>query len=754
MPEAATDNKRAADKLAAYANNWEHLSDELRCLDLRIRLQALKQRNGQPLTNSEQFKGLALSEEEINGLLNNDGTPFEDKGSLSPDDPEICQLTETLNQFSSEIQERRAASLKGGIYLSLPHLSHLFHLTLFEEQCLLICLAPELDIKYEKLYAYVQDDITRKRSSVDMVLNLLCYTMQEKLSARLVFDPQAPLLKYKLLQMADGSQDSSTPLISRFLKIDNRIVNFLLGFGQMDSRLESIARLVPAQAEPKQTTVSEDIQNRIKKFIHFYLSKEKSVRRNIIFHFHGHYGAGKEALAYNICQDIGLPLLIVDTEKITGGQTPFENITSLLGREAILQQAALCFKNFDHLLTDDEKHQFQLRLLLEALRTFSPLTFLLSSRSWKPQGSLKGDIFIEQEFSIPDYESRKGLWKNCLNSHYTLAGDVDLNTLANKFRFTQGQIHDAINMAQNLACWRSPNDVEITMTDLYTACRAQSNFKLSALAHKIKAKYIWNDIVLPLDQKNQLREICNHVKYRHIVYGEWGFDRKLSLGMGLNVLFSGPPGTGKTMAAEVIANELKLDIYKIDLSQVVSKYIGETEKNLNKIFSEAQTSNAILFFDEADALFGKRSEVKDAHDRYANIEIGYLLQKMEEYDGIVILATNLRNNMDEAFARRIQFTIEFPFPDERERKLMWQGIFPENTPLAKDIDYDFLSEKLKITGGNIKNIALTSAFYAAKQAPEIEMSHIMLAAKREYQKIGKPFLKSDLGHYYKLTEEK
>lgn len=754
MQEAATDSKRAAEESAAYANNWEHLSDGLRYLDMRIHLHVLKQRNKQSSTNSEQFKGLALSEEEINGLLNNDGSPFTDKGSLNLDDPEISQLTETLNQLGSEIQERRAASLKGGIYLSLPHLSHLFHLTPFEEQCLLISLAPEMDNKYEKLYSYLQDDITRKRPSIDMVLNLLCHTMEEKLSTRLVFDPQAPLLKYKLLQMTDSAQDSSTPMISRFLKLDDRITNFLLGFGQIDSRLESIARLAPPQAEPKQLTGAGDVQNRIKKFIHSCLNEKKSIRRNVIFYFYGPYGAGKLSLTQAVCHDLGTPLIIVDLEKMHNGQLPFEDTIYLLGRESILQQAALCFENFDYLFTYDEKQQARLKLLFETIRTFSPLTFLLSSQPWKPQEFLKGHTFIELRFPIPDEMERKHQWKNHLNGHYKFASDIEAGELAGKFRFTSGQIQEAVVTAQNLAHWRSPNEGHITMADLYSACRGQSNSKLSALACKVEPKYTWDDIVLHPDQKKQLREICNYVKYRHIVYGEWGFDRKLSLGKGLNALFSGPPGTGKTMAAEVIANELKLDIYKIDLSQVVSKYIGETEKNLNKIFSEAQTSNAILFFDEADALFGKRSEVKDAHDRYANIEIGYLLQKMEEYEGIVILATNLRNNMDEAFARRIQFTIEFPFPDERERKLMWQGIFPDNTPLAKDIDYDFLSEKLKITGGNIKNIALTSAFYAAKQAPEIEMSHIMLAAKREYQKIGKPFLKSDLGHYYKLTEEK
>jgi len=206
------------------------------------------------------------------------------------------------------------------------------------------------------------------------------------------------------------------------------------------------------------------------------------------------------------------------------------------------------------------------------------------------------------------------------------------------------------------------------------------------------------------------------------------------------------------MAAEIIAKEAGLDLYKIDLSNVVSKYIGETEKNLANIFKEAYTSNAILFFDEADALFGKRSEVKDAHDRYANIEIGYLLQKMEEYEGVVILATNLSGNIDEAFLRRMQFLIELPFPDDKLRMMMWKGIFPKDAPLAKDLDYKFFSEKLKLAGGNIKNIAVTAAFFAAENSREIGMHHILLASKREYQKLGKPFLKADFEPYYRLIE--
>jgi SpoVK/Ycf46/Vps4 family AAA+-type ATPase len=278
---------------------------------------------------------------------------------------------------------------------------------------------------------------------------------------------------------------------------------------------------------------------------------------------------------------------------------------------------------------------------------------------------------------------------------------------------------------------------KITLNDLYRACRHQSNQKLSELAVKIEPSYGWEDLVLPDDKVAHLREICSQIKHRYRVFGEWGFDNKLSYGKGLSMLFSGPPGTGKTLAAQVIAGELQQDLYKIDLSGVVSKYIGETEKNLAKIFHEAETSNAILFFDEADALFGKRTEVSDAHDRYANIETSYLLQKMEEYEGVVIMATNLCENMDDAFTRRIGFIVEFPFPDKVSRLKIWQTHFPQEAPLSEHIDFEYLSRELKISGGSIKNIVLNSAFLAAENGDIIGMEHILHGAKREFEKIGK-----------------
>jgi SpoVK/Ycf46/Vps4 family AAA+-type ATPase len=260
---------------------------------------------------------------------------------------------------------------------------------------------------------------------------------------------------------------------------------------------------------------------------------------------------------------------------------------------------------------------------------------------------------------------------------------------------------------------------------------------LGTIARRIEPLYTWDDIVLPQDSLRQLKEICICVTQRQRVLEDWGFGQKLSQGKGTHALFSGASGTGKTMAAEVVAKELGFDLYRIDLCGVVSKYIGETEKNLDRIFAAAQDTSVVLFFDEADALFGKRSEVRDSHDRYANLEISYLLQKMEQYDGIAILASNLRANLDEAFLRRLNFVVTFPFPDEAHRLLIWQGIWPGETPLADDVDLRFLAHEYKFTGGNIKNVALAAAFLAAEDGSPVTMNHLLQAVRREYQKLGK-----------------
>jgi hypothetical protein len=409
----------------------------------------------------------------------------------------------------------------------------------------------------------------------------------------------------------------------------------------------------------------------------------------------------------------------------------------------------VCWSHVDDLLQVDAESELNRDRgdFIHALAEGQSAVALLGLKVWEPGRLLNGRPFLRLPFPESSYAERKAAWSERLNGSVHLS-EAEINSLAGRFRLTPGQIQDAVERAWTLNWARDPSSTTLLSSDIDAASRNQSQTWLGTLARKLTPRYVWEDIVLPRQQLAILHMICATVRQRPTVYGDWGFDRKLSLGKGLIALFSGPSGTGKTMSAEIIANELGLDLFKINLSAVVSKYIGETEKNLENIFSEAQDSDAILFFDEADALFGKRSEVKDAHDRYANIETAYLLQRTEEYNGLVILASNIKKNMDEAFIRRIHFLIDFPFPEEPERLEIWRRTFPAQAPLDQDLDLPFLAHKLKITGGNIRNIILAAAFMAAEEQQAIGMRHLVRGASYEFQKMGKLIVEGDFEHYY------
>jgi ATP-dependent 26S proteasome regulatory subunit len=467
---------------------------------------------------------------------------------------------------------------------------------------------------------------------------------------------------------------------------------------------------------------------------------------------------GKETVAEALCRERGLGLLVIDLDRLLAADDEtFETALDLAAREAVLQDAALLWQGFDGLLEDDRRGRRARFLGRVGDRDVSGgplLAFLAGHADWEPSDALHEAGFVRLAVPLPDARERAELWRQALAGS-ELGDDVDLAALAVKFRFTAGQIRDAAATARGLSRAARARDPHgqggpagpLPFADLLAASRLQSNPRLSALAQKIAPRYGWDDIILPRDRKEQLREICNTVKYRARVYEEWGFGRKLAMGKGVNILFAGPSGTGKTMAAEIIAGELGLDLYRIDLSTVVSKYIGETEKNLSKVFAEAETSNAVLFFDEADALFGKRSEVRDAHDRYANLEISYLLQRMEAYEGVVILATNLRKNMDDAFVRRLHFTVEFPFPGDGDRLRIWTGLWPDGVPRSPEVDLEFLAQRFEIPGGNIRNIAVAATFLAAADGGVVTMAHLIRALQREYQKMGKVTLPGEFGDY-------
>lgn len=732
MTDMATENPIPRESVTSYRTSWEHLLDELHCLDLALQTKVASRNHPSVNDPLAPFKGLVISDAEAAELLS-PAAPIDEIND------ERQLLIEAHSRQRSVIEARRKASLDAGVHLSLACLGQLFHLTRFEEQCLLLCLAPELDRKYERIYAYLQDDATRKKPTVDLLLQLLCEGRPQELAARVVFGANAPLLRCKLAQLSGPSADGPVPLLSRALKVEDRIVDFLLGSPQsshIDARLEHCARRLAPREIAVETAFFRETVQRIHGFIHSYWQTVETSPRNTVFYLRGRSSSNQQLLAEAFCSELGLPLLLGDVEKMMAEPVPFAELSWLLGREALLQPAALCLENMDCLLADPAKNRGELQSILDAASTFSRFTFLLGTLPWNPPGSSSGVVFLAVDVAQPGMSDCAAVWEQQLRS-VRVGEDVQTAELASKFRLGPSQIHNAVEAAENLARWRSAENCRITMQDLSAACRAQSGPKLATLARKLSPKKHWTDIVLPEDQLMHLKELCEQAKHRQLVYGAWGFDRKLSLGKGLNALFSGPPGTGKTMAAEVIATELELDLYQIDLSQVVSKYIGETEKNLHQIFLEAHTSNAILFFDEADALFGKRSEVKDAHDRYANIETGYLLQKMEEYEGIAILATNLRQHLDEAFVRRLHFIVEFPFPNHEMRKQIWEVTFPKETPLSGDVDLEVLARDIKLPGGNIRNIALAAAFRAAGNGQTVCMSHLMQAAWREHQKLGR-----------------
>lgn len=721
--------------LSCYQNSLTHLLDELARIDLLIRMRVLQLRMADSGA-ADEFRGLYISEEDVDALL---ASGFGEDLRCDMNRPQLNRIAEVVKTLEDHIAERKAAGLEDGVELRLERLASLFALSPFEVDAFLACLAPELDLKYERLYSYLQNDVTRKRPSIDLVMTLLCPSFKARLAARGHFSLRSPLVSWRLLHLYDDSPGKQAPLLAKFLKVDERVVDYILGSDEVDAVLLPFAQVARSQAD-QEPILENGVKERIVQLAHTYQQKP------LIFLFLGGYGVGKRTMAEALCRERGMGLLVVDLPRMLEGDLPFETALRLALREALLQNAALYWDRFDLML--DEPRRSLLHLLVRQLEACPGPTFLAGERNWQPVGALHEVPFIRVQFPIPSYEARKRLWQGHLDSRFPLAGDVDIDALANKFRFSGGQIRDAIATARNLTLGRG--DDPVAMADLYLACRAHSNQRLSRLARKIRPYYTWADIVLPPDQMRQLREIVNYVKYRPLVFGEWGFEGKLSMNNGPNALFAGPSGTGKTMAAEIVANDLGLDLYKIDLSMVVSKYIGETEKNLNSIFQEAETSNSIIFFDEADALFGKRSEVRDAHDRYANIEIAYLLQKMEEYDGIVILATNLGKNLDEAFVRRMHFTVEFPFPQEDDRRRIWEITFPPEAPRTDDIDLDFLARKFKLAGGNIRNVILSAAFLAAEDGRVIGMEHMIRATRREFQKMGKLVVESDFGRYYHL----
>jgi hypothetical protein len=621
----------------------------------------------------------------------------------------------------------------------LLNLAAQFELSQAEVDILLVALAPELEPRYETLYSYLQNDVTRKHPSVNLALNLICRSEREKLKARGIFSPESPLLSHCILDLADESQDRQPSLLRKFLKIDETIVRFLL---DQPPKTASIGVLVTPAEEVCGLELHHSTNERLEHLAtHLGQRKENPPIIRLI----GQSDSALRSAAEAFCLVLRHKLLLVEL-----GQIADEARLAKLLRDARLWQAVLVVQSSETANEADGRHLRQAEeFLWDRLRDFKQPVLLLGP----PAAFLQVPRHVtlwRVEIDTPDFDARRAAW-NALVGKY--ASESESTRLADAFHFGPLRIQQTVNLATGLAALRDPANAQPTTGDLLDAGRSLTAPQVGGLVVQMKPRYTWDNIVLPPDKLRQLRSIAAWVRFRRQVHEEWGFGHKLSRGKGLNVLFTGPSGTGKTMAAEILAHELSLDLLQIDLSSVVSKYIGETEKNLSAIFREAEQSQALLFFDEADSLFGKRTEMKDAHDRYANIEVNYLLQRVELYEGIVVLATNLQRNIDDAFLRRIKEVVDFPFPDDKLRARIWRAHFPSEAPMADDIDFDFLASQFKLTGGNIKNIVLNAAFLAAEEGRSIKMSDLILGTKSELRKEGKLCTKSDFGPYYEFVQK-
>ncbi|MBT9316653.1 ATP-binding protein [Leptothoe spongobia] len=596
-----------------------------------------------------------------------------------------------------------------------------FKLSTFERALLLLCTGMELSRTLADLCAQLQQGA--QHPTLGLALSLL---PEAHWSALL---PESPLRYWKLIELQPGAELTQCPL-----RIDERILHYLMGMTSLDDRLRGIM----TASGTASLILPESHQQMAQQVMLTGLQDTAGP----VVQLCGEDSATKLEIATAAAHSLNLDLRIIAAETLPTELSQMKLLQCLCEREALLSGAVLGL-NCDRIpstITGDG-YFAQLNLMVDRLIETCRQPLLILSRDRRPQQQRP---LLTYDIYPPTADEQRQLWHSTLGETAVhLNGHID--RLVSYFNLSAPTIQATCAKVQRL---HSPSPTpplphSPTLPKLlWDTCLSQARPRLGDLAQRIETFATWDDLILPEKEKQVLQTLTAHVRQRSKVYEEWGFSGRSRRGLGISALFAGQSGTGKTMAAEIIAKELHLDLYRIDLSSVVSKYIGETEKNLRRVFDAAETGGAILLFDEADALFGKRSDVSDSHDRYANMEVAYLLQRIEAYRGLAILTTNLKDSVDQAFLRRIRFVIQFPFPDAKQREDIWQRIFPSKTP-TKDLHYRRLA-KLSVAGGNIRNIALNAAFLAADEDTPIEMKHILLAAQSEYIKLERPLTDSEV----------
>ncbi len=685
---------------AATSPSVEHLEARLALMEGRVRAAVARRRLADP-NPDDRFRGLYLPDAAVDELL---ARPARAPGP-PPDDADAA------------VDELQAAAWElAGENLRLRSMARSFGLDEVDLDLLVVALAPDLDARFESLYGYLHDDVTRRRASVGLALELAGLSTIDA-GARARLSGQGLLVRHGLIAV----EGADRPILTRALRVGDRITSHLLGGDQPEPELERVLAVVadddgfPPLAQALAAGVA---------LIHL---REEGVASGI-------------AAAAGSVAALGGRSVAVDLARLAAAPQPADLAGDAV-REARLTGAVLVAGPLDALGPSADG-------VIRQLAESGWPTVLVGSRPWDPTRTSVVPLLLDAP--QPDAAARADRWHRALgidaaspNGHA-----AELVHATRAFHLGLSQI-DGAAKAGLLRAIAEGRPLE--PSDLRAGARAQNSAGLERLAHRVSPAAEWDDLVLPPSVTAQLHELTDRTRHRELVLDDWQVGGRSSRGRGITALFGGESGTGKTLAAEVIAGELGLDLYVIDLSTVIDKYIGETEKNLDRIFTEAARVNGVLLFDEADAIFGKRSEVRDARDRYANVEVAYLLQRMERFDGLAILTTNLRSNLDEAFTRRLDVIVDFPMPDEAARLALWRMHLPERLPQASDLDLEFMARRFRLSGGHVRNICLTAAFLAAARDGPVAMADVVRGTEREYRKLGRLTLEDEFGPYHEIA---
>jgi len=703
-----------------------HLRSALRWLDLVIHREIVRLRASYQLSLDE-FRGLYVGDAQVDALV---------RGAAGA--PDAAGI---------EAAAARARAARDLLPADSPfaHLAREYGLSMLEQDILLVALAPDIAPKYATLYAYLNNDVTRTAANPDLIARLAAASPDARRDVLAAVTCDAPLLAHGLLR-GTAAPDQQQPWMNAGLRPHRALPAYLMGLGYAEAN-DAVSNFARARLPDPQglgAGVRERLHQTQRAWSH-------DAPRAPVWVLHGRDETLRAAAAAALCRMFDMDLLRLDLAALPRGG---DDLAAAL-RDALMRQrlidACLEIVGIERTCDVEGRPGPEAAALMRLLRGARRPVFIGCDAPAPIIEIARGLHLIPVDIPSLDLDGRAQAWTQALEARGLSASRHAIGLVAGGFPLMDEQIQRA---AQALAD-EQPDDAapEVPQARITAAARSASDQSIARLAQRMAERYTWDDLVLPAPATRRLREIVHAVRDRHLVFGEWGLARRAG-GHGLRVLFAGPSGTGKTMAAATIAREVGVDIYRIDISQTVSKYIGETEKNLDRVFCAAEHANAVLFFDEADSLFGKRSEVKDAHDRYSNIETAYLLQRIEDYDGVVFLASNLSRNIDNAFSRRLNFVVDFPLPDRHGRERLWRVMLANGVPVAADVDFAFLAAQFPLSGGDIRNVTLEAAFLAARsQERRVTMKSVVVALGREIVKQGRVPSPAEFKHHHALVVE-